>query len=220
MSKAKTPAPVANHIPVEAQDGESAAREMASFAIRPDVTAAMVVHTYSGKSVSLRGLMDGLTASMERSKGDDLSMLEAMLVGQAIALQSIFSKLAVDAQSQSSQRNTEALLGLALKAQAQSRATITAVVDLKHPRQALFVKQANIANGNQQVINRVPADPEGPARMHTHVEEMEGPVIELMDANDGKFGKGLDTGTTTAPARGHSAMATMEPVHRPDKRRR
>ena len=219
MSRAKTSAPVAKHVPVDAQDGESAARELASFAIRPDVTAAMVVHTYSGKSVSLRGLMDGLTASMERSKGDDLSMLEAMLVGQAIALQSIFSKLAVDAQSQPSQRNTEALLGLALKAQAQSRATITAVVDLKHPRQALFVKQANIANGPQQVINGVPVDPEGSARTHTHVEEMECPVIELLDT-DGKFGKGLDTGTTTAPARGHPAVATVEPVHRPDKRRR
>ena len=218
MSRAKTSAPVAKHVPVDAQDGESAARELASFAIRPDVTAAMVVRTYSGKSVSLRGLMDGLTASMERSKGDDLSMLEAMLVGQAIALQSIFSKLAVDAQSQSSQRNTEAMLGLALKAQAQSRATITAVVDLKHPRQALFVKQANIANGPQQVINGVPADPERSAL--AHVEENKNPVIELLEAEDGKFGKGVDTGTTTAPARGHPAVATVEPVHRPNKRRR
>lgn len=218
MSRAKTSAPVAKHVPVDAQDGESAARELASFAIRPDVTAAMVVRTYSGKSVSLRGLMDGLTASMERSKGDDLSMLEAMLVGQAIALQSIFSKLAVDAQSQSSQRNTEAMLGLALKAQAQSRATITAVVDLKHPRQALFVKQANIANGPQQVINGVPADPERSAL--AHVEENKNPVIELLEAEDGKFGKGVDTGTTTAPARGHPAVATVEPVNRSNKRRR
>lgn len=59
-------------------------------------------------------------------------------------------------QEQQYQRNLEAFLGLALKAQAQSRATILTLVDLKYPRQVAFVKQANIANGAQQMNNGAP----------------------------------------------------------------
>ena len=50
-----------------------------------------------------------------------------------------------------SKENLESFPGLALKAQAQSRATLSALVDLKHPRQTTFVKQANITNGLQQI---------------------------------------------------------------------
>ena len=42
---------------------------------------------------------------------------------------------------------------LALKAQNQCRATLQALVQLKQPSQTTFVKQANIAQGHQQVNN-------------------------------------------------------------------
>jgi len=42
-------------------------------------------------------------------------------------------------------------LRLALKAQSQSRATIETLAEIKNPRQVAFVKQANIAGGNQQI---------------------------------------------------------------------
>ena len=219
MSKPKTPAPVTNRAPVEAQNEELLGRAMAKTVMRPDVSAAMVIHTYMGKSVSLNGLMDGLTASMDRSRGGDLATLEAMLVGQATALQAIFTKLAVDAQAQSLQCNMAALLGLALKAQAQSRATITALVDLKHPRQALFVKQANIASGNQQVNNAMSPEPGFSACARAH-EEIKSSEIKVLEVDDGKFGKRMDTGTTSTPTRGHPAMEALETVNRPDKRKR
>lgn len=46
---------------------------------------------------------------------------------------------------------------LALKAQVQSRARISALVDLQYSGQAKFVKQVNIAHGQQQVKNGAPA---------------------------------------------------------------
>ena len=52
-----------------------------------------------------------------------------------------------------SKENLESFPGLVLKAQAQSQVIILALVDLKHPRQDTFVKQANIANGPQQMNN-------------------------------------------------------------------
>lgn len=47
----------------------------------------------------------------------------------------------------------QAYLGLALKAQAQCRATLEALAEIKNPRPMAFVKQANISGGPQQVNN-------------------------------------------------------------------
>ena len=76
-----------------------------------------------------------------------------MLVGQATALQTIFTSLARRAASQTQLRHYEAFMGLALKAQSQSRSTVTAIGDLKNPRQATFVGQANLTTGPQQINN-------------------------------------------------------------------
>jgi len=43
---------------------------------------------------------------------------------------------------------------LAFKAQSQARAAIETLAEIKNPHQFAFVKQANIAGGNQQVNNR------------------------------------------------------------------
>ena len=221
MKKPKTPAPAPpkNVINVTQLEGQSGANALAKAAILPTLNAALVVHAYQdnllGWETSLDGLAHGLTASMERSKGGDLSTLEDMLIGQATALQTIFTSLARRAQAQTSQRNLEAFLGLALKAQAQSRATITALVDLKHPRQAMFVKQANIANGPQQVNNGVLADPERSAL--AHVEEKQTPQIKELELNDGQW---LDTGTTGTTGRTDPHLEAVGTGHGTDKRRR
>ena len=78
---------------------------------------------------------------------------ERMLYRQAKTLETMVTWLARRAATQEQMRHYEAFLGLAFKAQAQSRATILALVDLKYPRQATFVKQANITHGPQQVNN-------------------------------------------------------------------
>lgn len=142
---------------VERTPDRTSEQAMAAVAVNPAMNAAFVVDTYqsniTGDDVDTDALVATLRASMDKSAAGDLSGLEAMLIGQATALQTIFVSLAKRAHHQQYQRNLEAFLGLALKAQAQSRATIQAVIDLKFPRQATFVKQANIAHGPQQVNN-------------------------------------------------------------------
>lgn len=123
----------------------------AKLALSPLVNAAAVTEAYQGnivgKDADVQTLVNGLHESCETAKVGDLSDLEAMLIGQATALQSIFVSLARRAQVQEYLKNLEAFLALGLKAQAQSRATIQALVELKYPRQVAFVKQANISNG-------------------------------------------------------------------------
>ena len=79
--------------------------------------------------------------------------IEAMLVGQAQALQTIFVTLGRMAASKTQLPQYTAFINMALKAQSQSRSTIQTLIELKYPKQATFVKQANIAHGLQQVNN-------------------------------------------------------------------
>ncbi|MES2686418.1 MAG: hypothetical protein V4706_06310 [Pseudomonadota bacterium] len=129
----------------------------ARMALLPSVNGATVIEVFQGnvmgKDTDMNVLIERLRDTFIEVKGGDLHTLEAMLISQATALQTIFTSLARRARTQEYPKNLEAFLGLTLKAQAQSRATISALVGLRYPRQATFVKQANIANGPQQVNN-------------------------------------------------------------------
>jgi len=169
-----------------------------------------------GGDVDLQELVKGIKESCDQVQGGDLHRMEAMLIGQATALQSIFTDLARKAQAQTYQKQFEGYLGLALKAQAQSRATITALVDLKYPRQATFVKQANIAHGPQQVNNGVmPSD-----EVASRGKEKKTEQIKLLEDGDGKFSIGVDSGKAATPESGHQGMEALEPIHGPKKRSR
>ena len=157
MTKAKTPASTAKHLQLTCAPNQTTAQVLSRAALRPCINGASVIEAFQGnimgKEVDLGELVAGLSESCTGVKGGDLSALESMLVAQATALQTIFASLARRAATQENLRQYETFMGLALKAQAQSRATISALVDLKYPRQATFVKQANIAHGPQQVNN-------------------------------------------------------------------
>lgn len=188
---------------------QTEAQAVAWVAVNPETNAATVIDAYQGNilgnDINLMALIEALRQSTQQSKAGDLSHLEAMLISQATALQAMFTNFARRAATQKNLPHLEAYMGIALKAQAQSRATISALVDLKYPRQATFVKQANIANGPQQVNNG------------TRAGEIEPPQNKLLE---GDSHERLDTGATTATTRGHPTLETVEPVHRPQKPRR
>jgi hypothetical protein len=202
-----------------AEGVESPEARGAQMALQPSVNAAAVIQAYTGamlgKEPDINVLIDGLRGSFKTVKDGDLSSLEAMLVGQATALQSLFTSLARRAQSQQSQRHLEAFLGLALKAQAQGRATIQAVVELKYPRQVAFVKQANISHGPQQ-INNGSANATGAG---THAEENQIQQNKLLeDQSNGRTY--LDSRATTTPGRSHPALEAVEAVNGTKNRER
>ena len=201
-----------NALPVSRLPEQSPAQALARTALRPAINGAVVVKAYQGnllgKDVDMSELVQGLNDSCKRVNGGDLSTLEAMLVSQATALQTVFTSLVCKAQVQTQQRHLEAFMGLAFKAQAQSRATISALVDLKYPRQATFVKQANIAHGPQQVINAGAAgelkEQYAQARAHAGKSELE--QNKLIEADHGNY---LDTRAQGAPSRVNPNMATV-----------
>lgn len=198
--------------------------DKARGALMPSVNGAVVIEAFQGnlmgKDTDLSEVVDGLRKTFKEIKDGDLHNLEAMLLGQATALQSIFTSLAKRASHQEQMTHYQTFLGLALKAQAQSRATISALVDLKYPRQATFVKQANIAHGPQQVNNGAASDglSEQYAQARTQAGKTEALQNELLE--DARHGSTqLDTRATATPARSHPEVEAVEAVHRAKKHR-
>ena len=76
-----------------------------------------------------------------------------MLISQAHTLDAMFHALAQKAMTHTTLPPYETLLRLAFKAQSQCRATFETLAEVKNPRSVAFVKQANIAQGHQQVNN-------------------------------------------------------------------
>ena len=70
----------------------------ARIALSASTNAAVVIHSYqgniAGKDTDMQFLLDGLHDTFSEVKAGDLSGLEAMLISQATALQTIFTSLA------------------------------------------------------------------------------------------------------------------------------
>ena len=195
------------------------------LAVEPSINGAAVIHAYQdnimGADTDMAIFIDRLQETCAQVKSGDLQKMEAMLISQANALQSIFTSLARKAQKQIGQKSFEGVLGLALKAQAQSRATISTLVELKYPRQATFVKQANIAQGPQQVNNCAQPDNLGdqPASVCSRGKKSKVEQNKLLEADHGQPGSWMDTRTAQKTERSDQAMETVDAVHRAKKPR-
>jgi len=106
-----------------------------------------------GDDFGFQANMKVLERATKQIKSGDLSKIEEMYISQAMALEVMFASLARRAKAQDKLLQYETHMRLALKAQNQCRATLQALVQLKQPSQTTFVKQANIAQGHQQVNN-------------------------------------------------------------------
>ena len=137
----------------------------------------------------------------------NLLMLEEILVGQALALQTLFASLTRGAKFSNSLPKFQTYMQLGLKAQAQSRATVQAIVELKYPRQVAFVKQANIATGPQQVNNGSPAD------ARAHAEKLTSPTKLL----DFEHEQRLEPSAAQTTSAANSQMEAVGAVHRASK---
>lgn len=178
--------------------------------IDPAISSGLMGNSYSGHmpgSVCINSSIEEVRRITDAVKAGDLSDLEGMLVGQAIALQTMAANFAGRAQLQTGQRNLEAFFGLALKAQAQSRATVQALVELKFPRQVVFSKNANINNGQQQINNGVPAQ----------ADQTESTQIKKLESDDGQW---MDTRAPATAVPTYPHLATVGQSHRAEKPRR
>ncbi|WP_018421492.1 hypothetical protein [Paraburkholderia tuberum] len=135
----------------------------AMLASSPLARGAVTGRKYSegrfGADTDLSEYLAELHTQANAVKGGDMTGLETMLATQANTLDMIFNQLARKAAFCEYLNQFQAHLALALKAQALCRATLEALAEMKNPRPLAFVKQANIANGPQQLNNGAAPEP-------------------------------------------------------------
>ncbi len=130
---------------------------IAESLLKPSALSSAVIESYKdniqGESVDFVLALGILEQEVIKVQSGDLTKIEEMLLSQAVALELMFTSLARRAKAQEQLLQYETHMRFALKAQNQSRATLQALIQLKQPSQTTFVKQANIAQGHQQVNN-------------------------------------------------------------------
>lgn len=168
MPNEKSPAPKPIKVPEEnnktiavtAKDEAEAKKRIAELFLSPELNAARLTCAYNQNPLDLMEVAGKLAEHARAATDGDLSHTEAMLINQAHALQAMFVNLAERAQNQTCIPQIQCLMGLALKAQAQCRATLQTLAEVKFPKAATFIRQANIAH--QQQVNNGTAPPHDP----------------------------------------------------------
>jgi hypothetical protein len=152
---ARKPKAVASDQPDQAKAKHKAAMQMTGSLL----TAAHMQCTLLGEEVLNRSeltLAEMYEANHERAGAvidGDLSGLERRLAVQAASLDLLFNQLASRSVLNMGQHldAAEKYMKLALKAQAQCRTTVEAIHLMHNPTQ--IIRQTNIAQGHQQVVN-------------------------------------------------------------------
>ena len=202
--KDKTP-PDPNALRVELQHGDSQSEKLAALATDGALTA-ITLQAYSGggKELGVTELLAAMRKAGDETVAGDMGRFERVLTHQFLTLDALFNNLAQRSGRQDSFKGIEVLMRLALKAQSQARATAETLALMKNPMP--YIKQANIANGPQQVNNGTPAS----------AGKNQSPPNELLEHQHGNT---LDIGTQAAAGRADPAMATVETKHRPTNTR-
>ena len=159
MSRAK-PADKAAQLRIAEQPGVIQRAPSCQRFVNPAVHSAATCVTFGtgafGKT-EITETLEEVVETIAKVRKGDLSGPEATLVSQAHSLNAIFSEFARRSALNMGEyiEASEKYMKLALKAQAQCRATIETLAAIKNPP-VVFAKQANIANGHQQVNNGPP----------------------------------------------------------------
>ena len=136
---------------------EKPGKTVAKAALKCGIGSALLVTEYTsgiyGDTVEVGDWMHVLAETIKEAQSGKTENTEAVLTAQALALDAIFTSMAKKANLNNRMDQIELCMRLALKAQNQSRATLQTLAQIKNPQKAVFMRQANIAHGPQQVNN-------------------------------------------------------------------
>ena len=211
MKKSTKPAPASKpatdtsrQVHVVCLEGEDPQIAAARMIIGPHITNASVTAYFAkgqcGEMLPIAPLVTALTESAKRVNANNMQEVEATLISQATALNIMFGELSCRAANNMREhiQASEIYFRMALKAQSQCRMTLETLSNIKNPP-VIYAKQANIANGPQQVNN-------GTMPLPSHAEENKNPPNKVLEqGNESR----MDTGTESTTGVGDSAMETV-----------
>lgn len=194
----------------------------AELMTRPSFMAAHTAMSFVPSSMQAYGppsmvtMFDAFIKDVKKVVEGDMTSPEAMLFSQAMSLSSIYnecaSQAALNLGSRSALPAAEALMRMALKAQAQCTQTLRVLGELKAPKSVAFIKQQNNAAGPQQVNNGPVTQGAAPARAHESEETQPATNELLTDSRDEQNAATLDTGATGRAGRENQPMEAVGAV--------
>lgn len=178
--------------------------------------AAIVGQFNSGqfRDYSLPALCESMKRLIRDSRGGGTALADELLISQALSLNTVYVEMIRRAGENAGTARMELYMRMGFKAQAQSRLALESLAKIKNPPNVAFVRQANIANGPQQVNNgTVPSGAGDAARAP---ESHEAP-IELLEASNGEW---VDARTQGQAGGSNPHLEAVGAVNRATKQRR
>jgi hypothetical protein len=205
--------PNVNVIEVPCAPGEDVDLATARVCIGPYAANALALKLFAkgstGSDMPSPAVVKALSEASKRVHNGSMKDVEAMLVTQAMSLNSMFADLsrrsAINLSNGSYFEAGERYFKMAMKAQNQCRMTLETLSTIKNPP-VVYAKQANIAHGPQQVNNGT-----GPSRTE---ENQNAPNKLLERSNDTP----MDTRAPSATGGSNSAMEAVGKIDRPSNR--
>lgn len=188
---------------VENEKGKSEHRRLAEIKLSPNVLNTLATEAFTKSVLGEIDFTEAVAVMKEKSEKiitGDLSELESTLAAQVVSLNAIFTTLAKRATTCEYLNQVEANIRLALKAQAQCARTVEVLAAMKNPP-IVFAKQANIAQGHQQVNN---------GQTVTHARKTKNHSNELLNEDNHAP---LDTRGTLETIKVNQELAAVETVN-------
>jgi hypothetical protein len=188
--------------------GQDPDERTAAAVLSPELASTSVATQWcqkiGGGQLSLSATFQTLKDAAAKVSAGNMSPVEARLLSQATALDVMFAEMSRRAAVNITEypESFERYMKLALKAQNQSRMTLETLANVKNPP-VVYAKQANFANGPQQVNNNSAA--RAPA---TEKENTPSKILEQSHEQR------MDPGTQGQTSAGHTPMAAMAEGHR------
>lgn len=214
MTRKKTspPVKVPGEFDASATPSNEMRRTITKLVSGPQLAAVRVILSAEktsgyGVDIDVTELGSCLQDQIKAVNQGDISHVEAMLIAQATALQSLFARLAERGMGCDQIPGFEANMRMALRAQNQCRTTLETLAGIKNPP-VVYARQANVTTGPQQINNGVAAP--------SQVREI---VIDQTQLSEGNHELLPDTRASQAEGRVNQAMAPVGKINRAKIRR-
>ncbi len=158
MVNNKKPEDNSKTIHIQAQAGKSRDAQIADIATNGIVNSATLVTEFSKGYLGEVNITECIAVLTQKAKNiheGDLKGMETLLINQALALDSIFSALAIRARFNMNEyvNAAEKYMRLALKAQGQCRATLETLAIIKNPQPYIQNNKAEYQQVNNELTS-------------------------------------------------------------------
>lgn len=214
MSRKKMHLPCKSPRPSDASAAsEDQARKVVTQGLAgPYLAAARVMRAAErtsafGNDIDIAELGSCLLDQVQAVDRGNMKQVEAMLMTQAIGLQTLSARLIERAMANEHIPGFEANMRMALRAQNQCRTTLETLAGIKNPP-VVYAKQANVTTGPQQINNGTPA-PSQAREIEIYQTQLSEGTHELLP----------DTRASQAEGRVNPAVAPVGELNRAKNRR-